>query len=88
MRIRFHWSPDYHAEQYIPSKALVQLSGAGITGTFTRPFTAKGVSIDAGTVSIAGGYQLWSAKVLSLDGDPPGNDTTVQTAPPRSSKCR
>jgi len=25
--------------------------------------------------------------VAAMDGDPPGNDTTVQTAPPTNSNC-
>ena len=35
----------------------------------------------------SGGYKLWSAKVAAMDGDPPGNDTTVQTATPTGTKC-
>jgi hypothetical protein len=88
MKIRFIWKPDYHANQYIGSKALIMVSGTGIAGTYSRPFTKTGVALDAGTVSLAGGYQLWSAKVATVDGDPPGNDTTVQAAPPTSTKCR
>jgi hypothetical protein len=88
MKIRFIWKPDYHANQYIGSKALIMVSGTGIAGTYSRPFTKAGVALDAGTVSLAGGYQLWSAKVATVDGDPPGNDTTVQAAPPTSTKCR
>ena len=87
MKIRFAWKPDYHADQYIGSKALIVVTGTGISGTYSRPFTRKGVALDAGTVSLGGGYQLWSAKVATVDGDPPGNDTTVQTAPPTSTKC-
>jgi hypothetical protein len=87
MKIRFTWKPDYHANQYIGSKALIVVSGNGIAGTYSRPFTRKGVAVDAGTVSLGGGYQLWSAKVATVDGDPPGNDTTVQTAPPTGTKC-
>jgi hypothetical protein len=45
------------------------------------------VSIELGPVSLAGGYQVWSAKVTAIDRDPPGNDTTVQAAPPANSKC-
>jgi hypothetical protein len=88
MKIRFHWKPDYHANQYIGSKALIVASGSGIAGSYRRPFTKTGVVLDAGTVSLAGGYQLWSAKVATVDGDPPGNDTTVSTAPPATTKCR
>ena len=87
MTIKFAWKPDYHANQYIGSKALIVVTGTGIAGTFSRPFSRKGVTLDAGTVSLAGGYQLWTAKVATLDGDPPGNDTTVSTAPPTSTKC-
>jgi hypothetical protein len=87
MTIRFAWKPDYQAEQYAGSKALIVVTGTGIAGSYTRPFTKDGVALDAGTVSLAGGYTLWSAKVATVDGDPPGNDTTVQTAPPTSTKC-
>jgi len=88
MKVRFVWKPDYHADQYIGATALITATGSGIAGTYRKPFTEKGVSLDLGPVSLAGGYQLWSAKVASLGGDPPGNDTTIQAAPPSSSKCR
>ena len=37
--------------------------------------------------ALLGGYKLWSARVTAMDGDPPGNDTTVQTATPTGTKC-
>jgi len=87
MWIRFIWKPDYHAEQYIDAPALITASGTGIQGTYEKRFGEKGVSIELGPVSLAGGYQVWSAKVTAIDRDPPGNDTTVQAAPPANSKC-
>jgi hypothetical protein len=87
MWIRFIWKPDYHAEQYIDAPALITASGTGIQGTYQKRFGEKGVSIELGPVSLAGGYQVWSAKVTAIDRDPPGNDTTVQAAPPADSKC-
>ena len=45
------------------------------------------MSLDVGPVTLGGGYRIWSAKVLSLEGDPPGNDTTIQAAPPPTTKC-
>ena len=87
MWIRFTWKPDYHAEQYIDAPALITASGTGIQGTYQKRFGEKGVSIELGPVSLAGGYQVWSAKVTAIDRDPPGNDTTVQAAPPRDNKC-
>jgi hypothetical protein len=88
MWIRFIWKPDYHAEQYIDAPALITASGTGIQGTYEKRFGEKGVSIELGPVSLAGGYQVWSAKVTAIDRDPPGNDTTVQAAPPADSKCK
>jgi hypothetical protein len=87
MWIRFIWKPDYHADQYIDAPALITASGSGIQGTYQKRFGEKGVSIELGPVSLAGGYQVWSAKVTAIDRDPPGNDTTVQAAPPADSKC-
>ena len=87
MYIRFIWRPDYHANQYIGAPALIMASGAEIEGTYRTRFTARGMSIDVGPVSIAGGYRVWSARVSSLDGDPPGNDTTVHAATPPDNKC-
>jgi hypothetical protein len=87
MYIRFTWKPNYHADQYIGAPALIMASGTGIEGTYPKTFKATGVSLDVGPVRLGGGYRIWSAKVLSLDGDPPGNDTTIQAAPPASSKC-
>jgi len=87
MWIRFIWKPDFHAEQYIDAPALITASGTGIQGTYEKRFGENGVSIELGPVSLAGGYQVWSAKVTAIDRDPPGNDTTVQAAPPTDSKC-
>ena len=87
MWIRFIWKPDYHAEQYIDAPALITASGTGIQGTYRRRFGEQGVSIELGPVSLAGGYQVWSARVTAIDRDPPGNDTTVQAAPPTDNKC-
>ena len=87
MWIRFSWKPDYHAEQYIDAPALITASGTGIGGTYRKRFGENGVSIELGPVTLASGYQVWSAKVTAIDRDPPGNDTTVQAAPPTDSKC-
>ena len=87
MYIRFTWKPNYHADQYIGAPALILAAGTGIAGTYRKTFKASGMSLDVGPVTLGGGYRIWSAKVLSLDGDPPGNDTTVQAAPPASTKC-
>lgn len=86
MHIRFTWKPDYNADQYIGAPALITASGSGIAGSYRSRFTEKGMSVEV-DVSLAGGYQVWSARVSSLDGDPPGNDTTIQAAPPRNTKC-
>jgi hypothetical protein len=87
MYIRFTWKPNYHADQYIGAPALIMGAGTGIEGTYRKRFKASGVSLDVGPVTLGGGYRIWSAKVVSLDGDPPGNDTTIQAAPPTSTKC-
>ena len=87
MWIRFTWKPDFHAEQYIDAPALITASGTGIQGTYQKPFGEKGVSIELGPVSLAGGYQVWSARVTAIDRDPPGNNTTIQAAPPTDNKC-
>ena len=87
MFITFTWKPDYHAEQYIDAPALITASGTGIQGTYRKRFTESGMSIELGPVSLAGGYQLWSAKVTALDQDPPGNDTTITAGPPADNKC-
>ena len=85
--IRFTWKPDYHADQYIYAPALITASGTGVQGTYRKRFGENGVSIELGPVSLAGGYQVWSAKVTAIDRDPPGNDTTIQAAPPPDNKC-
>ena len=87
MYITFTWRPDYHADQYIDAPALITASGTGIQGTYRKRFTEKGMSIELGPVSLAGGYQLWSAEVTALDRDPPGNDTTITAGPPADNKC-
>jgi len=56
-------------------------------GLYRKKFTRKGLALDVGPVSLLGGYTLWSARVTAMDGDPPGNDTTVQTATPPGTKC-
>jgi hypothetical protein len=87
MYIRFTWKPNYHADQYIGAPALIMVAGTGIGGTYRKTFKASGVSLDVGPVTLGGGYRVWSAKVLSVDGDAPRNDTTIQAAPPASAKC-
>jgi hypothetical protein len=87
MRIRFIWKPDYHAIQYLGATAVITVSGTEIAGSYRKKFTRKGLALDVGPVSLNGGYKLWSARVTAMDGDPPGNDTTVQTATPTGSKC-
>lgn len=87
MMIRFVWKPDYHAIQYLGAKAIITVSGTDIGGSYHKTFTRKGLALDVGPVSLLGGYKLWSAKVAAMDGDPPGNDTTVQTATPTGTKC-
>jgi hypothetical protein len=87
MYIRFTWKPNYHADQYIGAPALIMAAGTGIDGTHRKTFKASGVSFAVGPITLGGGYRIWSAKVLSLDGDPPRNDTTIQAAPPASAKC-
>jgi hypothetical protein len=87
MRIHFTWKPDYHAIQYLGATAVITVSGTDVAGSYRQKFTRKGLALDVGPVDLSRGYQLWSAKVTTMDGDPPGNDTTVQTAPPADSKC-
>ena len=87
MSIRFTWKPEYHANQYIGATAVIIATGTGIEGTYRKPFKANGVSLDVGPVSLAGGYRVWTASVASMDGDPPGNNTTIQAAPPADTKC-
>lgn len=87
MWIRFTWRPDYHADQYIDAPALIMASGSGIQGTYRRTFGPRGLTIELGPVSLASGYQVWSAEVTALDRDPPGNDTRIQAAPPADNKC-
>ena len=87
MNIHFTWKPDYHADQYIGAPAIIVATGTGLEGTYRKRFKETGVTLDAGPISLAGGYRVWTARLASLDGDPPGNDTTIQAAPPTSTKC-
>ncbi len=87
MYIRFTWKPDYHADQYIGAPVLLMATGTGIEGPYRKTFKASGVSLDVGPITLGGGYRLWSAKVASMDGDPPGNDTLIQAGPPASANC-
>jgi hypothetical protein len=87
MRIRFVWKPDYHAVQYLGADAIITVSGTDVAGSYRQKFTRKGLALDVGPVDLRGGYKVWSAKVTAMDGDPPGNDTTVQAAPPTNSNC-
>ena len=87
MRIRFIWKPDYHAIQYLGTTAIITVSGTDIAGVYRQKFTRRGLALNLGPVDLTGGYKIWSAKVTAMDGDPPGNDTTVQTAPPTNSTC-
>jgi hypothetical protein len=87
MYIRFTWKPDYHADQYIGAPALIMASGTGIEGPYRKTFEASGMSLDVGPITLGGGYRVWSARVASLDGDPPGNDTTIQAGAPADVEC-
>ena len=88
MRIRFTWKPDYHAIQYLgATRDHHRLRNGHRRVPIGQKFTRKGLALDVGPVDLRGGYKVWSAKVTAMDGDPPGNDTTVQTAPPTNSNC-
>jgi hypothetical protein len=87
MNIRFTWKPDYNADKYFGTRAVITASGTGIGGSYTKQFVGKPMSLDVGPIPLGGAYQIWTAKVTSLDGDPPGNDTTISAAPPSSAKC-
>ena len=87
MMIRFIWKPDYHAIQYLGAPAVITVAGTDVGGSYRKTFTRKGLALDVGPVSLSGGYKVWSARVTAMDGDPPGNDTTVQTATPTGTKC-
>ena len=73
--------------EYLGATAVITVSGTDIAGSYRKKFTRKGLALDVGPVSLLGGYKLWSARVTAMDGDPPGNDTTVQTATPPGTKC-
>ncbi|HEY7149159.1 MAG TPA: hypothetical protein VH420_06905 [Gaiellaceae bacterium] len=87
MTIRFVWKPAYHSIQYLGTDAVITVSGTDIGGSYRKKYTRKGLALDVGPVSLLGGYKVWSARVTAMDGDPPGNDTTVQTATPTGTKC-
>jgi hypothetical protein len=87
MAITFTWKPHYRALRYVGETAVIRVSGAGLAGTYRRPFTKKGITFVTKPVSIAGGYRVWSAKVATLGGDAPGNETEIQAAPPTTTKC-
>jgi hypothetical protein len=86
MTIRFTWKPHYHALRYAGDVAVIAVTGPGISGTYRRPFSRQGVTLER-TVSLAGGYKIWSARFVSVGGDQPGNETTIQAAPPQSTQC-
>jgi hypothetical protein len=87
MYIRFTWKPDYNADKYFGTRAVITASGTGIGGSYTKEFVGKPMNLDVGPIPLGRAYQIWTAKVTSLDGDPPGNDTTISAAPPASAKC-
>jgi hypothetical protein len=85
--IHYAWKPDYNANLYIGGKAKILVSGPEVGGVYSRPFTKKGITLDVGPVHRSGQYVIWSAKILSVKGDTPGNDTTIQSAPTPDNKC-
>jgi hypothetical protein len=87
MRITYTWRPHFQANRYIGETAVIQVTGPGISGTYRKPFSARGLTFEPSPVSLAGGYAVWSATVLSIGGDAPGNRTTIQAAPPRGANC-
>jgi hypothetical protein len=88
MQIRYAWKPHYQALAYVGTTALIEVTGPAVGGTYRRPFSRQGATLELPAVSLGGGYQVWSARVLSVGGDPPGNDTTIHAAPPTSTRCR
>ena len=76
MYIRFTWKPNYHADQYIGAPALILAAGTTIEGMYRKTFALRSEPRRR-PIPFGGGYRTWSAKVVSLDGDPPGNDTTI-----------
>jgi Flp pilus assembly protein TadG len=87
MRIAYTWRPHFQANRYIGEPAVIQVTGPGIAGTYRKPFTARGLTLEPAPVSLAGGYVVWAATVLSIGGDAPANTTTIQAAPPRNVNC-
>jgi hypothetical protein len=87
MRIRYTWKPHFQAIRYLGEPAVIQANGPGITGTYRKPFSRQGLTLETAPVSLAGGYVIWSAHVASIGGDAPANNTTIQAAPPRSVDC-
>lgn len=87
MRIRYTWKPHFQANRYQGETAVIQVNGPGITGSYSKRFTAQGLKFEPSPVSLAGGYTIWSAHVASIGGDAPANNTTIQAAPPQTVDC-
>jgi hypothetical protein len=87
MRIRYMWKPHFQAIRYLGETAVIQVNGPGITGSYRKPLSRQGLTLETSPVSLAGGYTIWSAHVASIGGDAPGNNTTIQAAPPRGLDC-
>jgi hypothetical protein len=87
MRIRYTWKPHFQAIRYLGETAVIQVNGPGITGTYRKPLSRQGLTLETSPVSLAGGYTIWSAHVASIGGDAPANNTTIQAAPPRAVDC-
>jgi hypothetical protein len=87
MRIRYTWKPHFQANRYQGETAVIQVNGPGIAGSYSKRFTAQGLTFEPSPVSLAGGYTIWSAHVASIGGDAPANNTTIQAAPPQTVDC-
>ncbi|HYZ20031.1 MAG TPA: hypothetical protein VE615_10845 [Gaiellaceae bacterium] len=87
MRITYTWRPHFQANRYIGETGVIQVTGPQITGTYRKRFTARGLTFEPSPVSLAGGYAIWAATVVSVGGDAPGNPTTIQAGPPRGVDC-
>lgn len=87
MRITYTWLPHFQANRYIGETAVIRVTGPQITGTYRKRFTARGLTFEPSPVSLAGGYAIWAATVVSIGGDAPGNATTIQAAPPQAVNC-
>lgn len=87
MKIRFTWKPHYRADRHFGDVAVIRVAGPEIAGTYRRPFGKKGVMLELGPVTLINEYTIWSAEVVSIGGDPPDNETTVQAANPASERC-